>query len=97
MKKKIAVLACGWSSDFLNDFLLGMRNATADKNIDLYVFVAYNYAEYSGFPNYTGFSIFNLINYEDFDGVIILSDLIGNVRILEKERQKIDDPLFRHV
>ncbi len=59
------------------------------KNIDIYLFNTYNYTEYSGFPNYTGASIFNLINYEDFDGIIVLSDLIGNVRILEKERQKI--------
>ena len=89
MKKKIAVLACAWSTYFVKDFINGMLRATKDKDIDLYVFCAYNYTEYSGYLNYTGFSIFNLIHYEDFDGVIVLSDLIGNVRILEKERQKI--------
>ncbi|MCR4735881.1 MAG: GGDEF domain-containing protein [Treponema sp.] len=89
MKKKIAVLACAWSSYFVKDFINGMIRATKDKDIDLYIFNAYNYTEYSGFLNYTGFSIFNLIHYEDFDGAIILSDLITNVRILEKERQKI--------
>jgi len=89
MKKKIAVLACAWSTYFVKDFINGMLRATKDRNIDLYLFCAYNYTEYSGYLNYTGFSIFNLIHYEDFDGVIVLSDLIGNVRILEKERQKI--------
>lgn len=89
MKKKIAVLICGWSTYFVKDFINGMIRATKDKNIDLYIFNAYNYTEYSGFLNYTGFSIFSLIHYQDFDGVVILSDLIDNVRILEKERQKI--------
>ncbi len=89
MKRRIAVLACGWSTYFLKDFILGMKKATAGKNIDVYVFNSYNYTEYSGFPNYTGASIFNLIHYEDFDGIVILADLIGNVRILERERLRI--------
>ena len=89
MKKKIAVLSCGWCNDFVSDFLNGMRRATEGKDIDIYVFNAYNYTEYSGFPNFTGFSIFSLINYEDYDGIVVLSDLIGNPRILEKERLRI--------
>ncbi len=89
MKKKIAVLACGWSTNFLKSFLAGMRKATEGKDIDVYVFTAYNYVEYSGFPNFTGFSIYSLIHYEDFDGIVVLSDLIGNPRILEKERLRI--------
>ena len=89
MKKKIAVLTSGWSTYFVKEFINGMLKATKDKDVDLYVFVAYDYTEYSGFLNYTGFSVFNLVHYEDFDGVILLSDLIGNVRVLEKERQRI--------
>ena len=89
MKRKIAVLACGWSTYFLKDFIAGMRKETEGKDVDIYIFTAYNYTEYSGFPNNNGFSIFNLIHYEDFDGVIILADLINNVRIVERERQRI--------
>ncbi len=89
MNRKIAVLACGWSSYFLKDFIHGMMRATEGKNIDIYLFNTYNYTEYSGFPNNTGYSIFNLINYEDFDSVVILSDLIGNPRVLEHERLRI--------
>ena len=89
MKKKIAVLACGWCTYFLKDFILGIQRAVEGKNTDIYVFNTYNYTEYSGFPNYTGASIFNLIHYEEYDGIIILADLIGNVRILERERLRI--------
>lgn len=89
MKKKIAVLGCGWSFYFITDFIKGMQRATKDKDIDIYFFNAYNYTEFSGYPNNTGYSIFNLVNYADYDGVIILSDLINNARVLEKERLKI--------
>ncbi len=89
MKRRVAVLACGWSTYFLKDFILGMQRAVKDKNIDIYVFNMYNYDEYSGFPNWTGASIFNLIHYEDFDGIVVLADLIGNVRVLERERLRI--------
>ena len=89
MKKKIAVLACGWSTYFLKNFIEGMQKAVQGKNTDIYLFNTYNYTEYSGFPNYTGASIFNLIHYEDFDGIVILADLIGNPRILERERLRI--------
>ena len=66
-----------------------MMRAVEDKNIDIYLFNTYDYVEYSGFPNRTGFSIFNLINYEDFDGIVMLSDLINNPRVLEHERLRI--------
>ena len=89
MNRRIAVLGCGWSSYFVKDFIHGMMRAIEGKNIDIYVFNTYNYVEYSGFPNSTGFSIFNLINYEEFDGIVILSDLIGNARVLEHERLRI--------
>ena len=89
MKKKLAVLSCGWSYDFITDFINGMLRAVKDKDTDIYVFNCYNYVEFDGYINNSGFSIYNLIHYEDYDGVVILSDLIQNARILEKERQKI--------
>jgi len=89
MKRKIAVLCCAWSTYFVTDFIHGIQKAIKDNGIDVYIFNAYNYTEFSGYPNSTGFSIFSLINYADFDGVIILSDLINSPRVLEKERLRI--------
>ena len=40
MKKKIAVLSCGWDYDFLKDFISGIESAAKDKNTDVYVFNA---------------------------------------------------------
>ena len=89
MKKKIAVLTCGWSSYFLEEFIQGMQKSVKDSDTDIYLFSCYNFTEFSGYPNYNGYSIYRLVNYEDYDGFIILTDLINNPRILEKERQKI--------
>lgn len=89
MKKKIALLSCGWSSYFIQDFIKGLQEAAKDQSVDIYIFNCYHYVEFSGYPNYTGFSIYRLINYQDFDGVIVLTDLIANQRILEKERLRI--------
>lgn len=60
-----------------------------DTDTDVYVFCCYDFPEFTGYPNYNGYSIYRLANYEDFNGVIILSDLINNPWILEKERQRI--------
>ena len=89
MKKKLAILANGWSNYFIEDFIKGVKKAIKESNTDIYLFACYDYTEYSGYPNFNGYSIYRLVNYEDYDGVIILADLIKNPRILEKERQRI--------
>ncbi|MCR5188087.1 MAG: GGDEF domain-containing protein [Treponema sp.] len=89
MKKKLAILANGWSSYFIEDFVKGVKEALKEGDTDIYLFSCYDFTEFSGYPNYNGYSIYRLINYEDYDGVIILADLINNQRILEKERQRI--------
>lgn len=89
MKKKIAVLGCAWSVYFVKEFLQGLQNTAKELNADIYYFNAYNFVEFSGFPNYTGFAVYNLINYEEYDGIIVLSDLISNQRVLERERLRI--------
>ena len=88
-KKKIAVLCTGLAHNTILSILNGMKEASLEREVDLYIFNCYTYTEFSGYPNSTGFSVYRLVHYEDFDGVIILSDLINNLRVLEKERQRI--------
>lgn len=89
MKKKIALLCCGWAYDFLLSFLEGLKKAGKNKNIDIYIFCCYPHDDITGLINFTCLSIFDLVDYKNFDGVIIFSDLIGNPQALEKERLKI--------
>lgn len=89
MKKKIAVLTSGWAVDIVRSFLDGMKEAAFAKNTDLYVFLAYKFNEPDGQANTTGFSIYDLINYKDYDGVIITPNLFNDQARAEEERLKI--------
>lgn len=91
MKRKIAVLAASTETDELSLLIQGMEKAVKDQDTDLYVFVCKQFMENSGFINKTGFSIFDMINFKDFDGAILVSDLIEDKTILEKLRKRILD------
>ena len=56
MKKKIAVLSCGWSYYFINDFINGMRENLKETSADIYLLNCYDHTECSGYPNLTGYS-----------------------------------------
>lgn len=89
MKRKVAVLLSPWFIDYVSRFLNGLQNVCKDKDIDIHVFAAYKFSELSGEPNITGFSIFDLIDYKDYDGVILLSRLFNDDEIAAKEVEKI--------
>ena len=57
MKRRIAVLACGWSTYFLKDFMLGMKKAVEGKDIDIYLFEDFAYRLNKKIED---FSFFNL-------------------------------------
>lgn len=78
MKKKIAFITSGWSVDYVLSAINGMQRACSNSNADLYIFSAYKYAEPDGTQNRTGFAIFDIINYEDFDGVIFTPNLLND-------------------
>lgn len=89
MKKKFAVLTSGWVVDYVTDCIQGMREACTAINADLYVFCCYKYLEPSGTPNTTGFAIFDLINFTDYNGIIIMPNLFNDDKIVEKIRKRI--------
>ena len=89
MKKKIAVLTSGWALDFVTSMLEGMKEAAAGCNTDLYVFLAYKFYEPNGDPNTTGFAVYDLINYQDYDGIIITPNFFNDDERAEAERKKI--------
>ncbi|MCR4741819.1 MAG: GGDEF domain-containing protein [Treponema sp.] len=88
-KKKFAVLTSGWSVDYVLSTLQGMREACKKANADLYVFTFYRYLESKDEANTTGFAIFDLINYQDYDGIIIMPNLFNDDRLVEIQRKKI--------
>lgn len=88
-KRKIAILTAGWSVDYILAIIEGMKKACKDKNTDLYFFTCYPFTEPSGVSNTTGFAIFDLMNFGDFDGVVIMPNLFNNDEEVQKWHKKI--------
>lgn len=88
-KKKIAILTSGWSVEYVMSVLEGIKSVTDKMNADMYVFTSYGFVDQLKRNNYIGYNIYSLIDYKNFDGVIILSNIIENQGILEKEILKI--------
>jgi len=89
MNKKIAVLTSGWSVDYVQDFLNGMKQAALDKDVDIYVFCCYRFFETDGEPNITGFTLFDLIEVTKFDGIVIMPNLFNDDKLAAKWLRKI--------
>lgn len=89
MIKKIALLTSPWSPDYVISIINGIKSACDKNNLDLYVFACYKFSEPDGTQNTTGFAIFDLINYKDFDGIIITPNLLNDDEIARREAKRI--------
>ena len=89
MKKKIALLTTGWAFEYVFAVLDGIREAIKHEQIDLYLFLCYGYYDETPAFNQGEYNIFNLIDYKDFDGVLLCSNIFNSLSILEREKQKI--------
>ncbi len=89
MKKKIAVITSGWSVDYVLSTLQGMEKMCRKRNADLYVFTSYKSFESNGIPNTTGFSIYDLIDPVEYDGIVFMPNLLNDNARVEKERKRI--------
>lgn len=88
-KKKIAVLTSCWSVDYVLQAIDGMKKVCASHNMDLYVFSAYKFNEHNGEPNDTGFSIFNLMNPSEYEGIVIMPSLFNDENIATREYERL--------
>ena len=75
-RKKIAIFATGWASDILFHFMEGMRDQLKSYDADMYLFM--NYGTYGETENsrHGELNIFKLPDISQFDGVIIITNLI---------------------
>lgn len=89
MKKKIAVLTSGWTVDYVLSVLEGMRKVCEKNNTDLFVFTCYKYVEPSGASNTTSFTVFDLINFSEYDGIVIMPNLFNDEAMVQKYASKI--------
>ena len=89
MKKRVAVFTNGWNDDYLDFALEGIRKRAAEDNIDIFIFL--DYTSYDKSPDdLTGeLNILNLPRLADFDGVILLGNILNNAGENQILREKI--------
>ena len=78
MKKKIAVCANGWSYDLLFDALTGIQEYARNEDFDVFVFLSF--ASYTTHAELMKgeLNVYELMNPEDYDGLIVLSTTINS-------------------
>lgn len=72
--KKIAVFANGWSNEFIEQILEGLRSEAKKDNVDIFVFLTYSSWGDSRESCKSQLNIFHLPKPSDFDGGIILTN-----------------------
>jgi len=92
MKKKIAVFANGWSNEYLELVLEGVKNRAAEDNVDLFIFLNYSSGSENNPENIGESMIFNLPNIADFDGVL----LMGNTINMSYEREQLREQILKY-
>ena len=72
MKKRIAVFANAWSTEFLRLVLEGIRKRAYELNIDIYFYVGYAFDVRGKLVSEGESNIYRLPELSKFDGIIML-------------------------
>ena len=89
MKKKVAVFTNGWSEEYLDFALEGIKKRAAEDNIDLFIFLDYTFYDKTK-EDITGeLNILNLPDLTRFDGVLLLGNTLTNAGEITILREKI--------
>ena len=92
MKRKVAVFANGWSNEYLELVLEGVKKRAEEDNVDLFVFVNYSSGSVNDPENVGEGMIFTLPDIADFDGVL----LMGNTINMPTEREFLREQIIKY-
>lgn len=92
MKKKVAVFANGWSNEYLELVIEGIRKKAIATNIDLYTFVNYSNGQDDQPEQIGEKSIFLLPDLTTFDGIIVIANTINSA----SERAYLTEQINKH-
>lgn len=73
-KKRIAIFANGWSVDYLEHIIEGIKKEAAKDDIDIFIFITYIIWGEPEIQSKCQLNIFHLPNPKDFDGAIVLTN-----------------------
>lgn len=90
MKKKIAIFANGWSNEYLELVLEGVKKRASEANIDLFVFANYSAGSPDDPENIGQGCIFKLPDVKEFDGALLMGNTINMAWEREFVRKQIE-------
>lgn len=74
LNKKIAVICSGWSTEYVELVLEGIRRKASNDGVDIFVFTSYILYRDAKARKKEQLKLFDLIHPEDYDGAILLSN-----------------------
>ncbi len=74
MKKKIAVCGNGWSNEYLEIAMSGIRKCAEECNTDVFFLFNFSNLDTETFKQEGDTNIYKLLEYGEFDGVILLAN-----------------------
>lgn len=74
MKRKIAVCGNGWSNEYLEIAMSGIRKCAEENNADVFLMFNFSSTDTEPFKQEGDANIYKLLEYGDFDGVILLAN-----------------------
>jgi diguanylate cyclase (GGDEF)-like protein len=89
-KKKIAVFANGWSSEYMSLFMEGLRKEAEKDNTDIFVFTTYILPNEALEMKENQLKIFDLAKSMEFDGVIALTHTFNSSYEMEKIQEMFE-------
>lgn len=74
MKRKIAVCGNGWSNEYLEIAMSGIRKCAEESNTDIFFLFNFSSLDTEPFKQAGDANIYKLLEYGEFDGVILLAN-----------------------
>lgn len=74
MKKKIAVCGNGWSNEYIEIAMSGIRKCAEENNADIFFMMNFSNSDADAYKKTGDANIYRLLEYGEFDGVILLAN-----------------------
>ena len=90
-KRRIAILANGWNSENLSNFLMGITGAAAKESMDFFVFLSYASYGYNEISKKAEGLIYELPDLKSFDAIVIFGPGLNFPEVIEKIQNLADE------
>lgn len=89
MRRRIGIVSAGWNDEYQKSILAGITAASEEYNFDTLSFTSSNIDFSSEESNKCGYNIFNLLNDEYMDGLILAINTIFYKDVIEKVLERV--------